>query len=756
MNFVFPKRMGLVAAVLLSVSFDSLRAEPAFVGTPSCAGCHGSEHQLWLNSHHDLAMQKPTSETVLGDFDNSRFEHFGTETLFRREGERFVVRTDGPDGAPTDYDVAWVFGVYPLQQYLLPLKDGRLQALSVSWDSRPETEGGQRWYHLYPDEAIAHDDPLHWTGPYQNWNTRCAECHSTNLQKNYDADTKRFSTRFFEEDVGCEGCHGPGSRHVDLVKNQKLNEDPLAGFAIRLAARGEWEFSDGSAIAHRRSPLNDQTQIDNCARCHARRGSLGEYHYGKPLADTHRLSLLGEPLYHHDGQILDEVYVYGSFIQSKMQRAGVVCSNCHEPHSNQLRAQGNAVCAQCHKPAVFDTASHHHHSADNAGAQCVSCHMPERVYMGVDARRDHSMRVPRPDLSIMAGTPNACTDCHDEKTADWALDALRDWGVQFTNTSDHPAVAMAAVQRGDQRGVPRLLELANDKSESSIWRATALERAASTGSSEAMQLAVGMLGANDPLLRVSAVRALQQLPPEQRYAQLAPMMQDPVSGVRMEAAVALAGTPLEQISDADRKSLLKLLNEYRDTQMLHADMPSVQLQLGLFYLARGDQPSAEAAYREALQLNPQLIAAYLNLADLLRGGGREEEARAQLQAALRVAPQSGDALHALGLLEARTGDRDAALQLLGEAAELESAGSRHRFVYAVAQHDFGNAAGALQTLQGLHKALPQDEQVLLALANYSAELGDFANARRYAQRLNRLAPGNRGYQQLLRALESRR
>jgi cytochrome c553 len=78
-----------------------------------------------------------------------------------------------------------VFGVYPLQQYLLPLDDGRLQALSIAWDSRPAEEGGQRWYHLYPDEAIAHDDPLHWTGPYQNWNTRCAECHSTDLHKNY-------------------------------------------------------------------------------------------------------------------------------------------------------------------------------------------------------------------------------------------------------------------------------------------------------------------------------------------------------------------------------------------------------------------------------------------------------------------------------------------------------------------------------------------------------------------------------------------
>ncbi|MFK7829739.1 MAG: tetratricopeptide repeat protein [Congregibacter sp.] len=752
MPLLFQHALRGLLALLLLLALGTKASAAEFVGTPSCASCHSDEHALWSGSHHDLAMQKPTAETVLGDFDNALFEHFGTQTQFLRRDERFVVRTDGPDGTMTDYDVAWVFGVYPLQQYLLPLEDGRLQALSVAWDSRSNEDGGQRWYHLYPDERIAHDDPLHWTGPYQNWNTRCAECHSTDLQKNYDASTRSFSTTFFEEDVGCEACHGPGSRHVQLAKENALGLDTLQGFVTNLAAQGEWVYAEGESIAKRQQALPDRQQIDSCGRCHARRGTLGDYQHGQPLADTHRLSLLGDPLYHHDGQILDEVYVYGSFVQSKMHQAGVVCSNCHEPHSNQLRAEGNGVCAQCHKPAVYAAPAHHRHAVTSSGAQCVNCHMPTQTYMGVDARRDHSMRIPRPDLSVMVGTPNACNQCHSDKNAEWALEASRQWGVQYNDTGAHPAVAMAALQKGDLRAVPRLLSLASDTSAAPIWRASALERTANAGSREATALARSLLDSPDPLLRVSAVRALQQLPANQRYADLAPLLHDPVSGVRLEVAFGLTSTPLEQLSEKPRADLLALFSEYLSVQRQHADMPSAQMQMALFHAGRRDLPAAEAAYREALRLNPQLVAAYLNLADLMRTSGREEEARTQLSGALAIAPQSGDAMHALGLLEARTGNSSDALRWLAQAAEREEYGSRHRFVYAIAQHDFGDSAGAIKTLRRLHNSVPGDENTLLALVNYTAETDNLDSARRYAEKLLDLAPTNPAYRRLAASL----
>ena len=166
---------------LATVSYAS---EPAqFTGSAVCAGCHSSQTKLWSTSHHALAMQKATEATVLGDFANAKFEHFGVTTTFSRSGDKFIVRTDGPDGTLRDYQIAYTFGVYPLQQYLIEFPDGRIQALSIAWDARPQTEGGQRWFHLYPNEPIPHDDLLHWTGPYQNWNFGCAECHSTDVRQ---------------------------------------------------------------------------------------------------------------------------------------------------------------------------------------------------------------------------------------------------------------------------------------------------------------------------------------------------------------------------------------------------------------------------------------------------------------------------------------------------------------------------------------------------------------------------------------------
>jgi len=741
-------RPGLLLPLLLLAS----AVANAFTGSAACGDCHAEEYKLWQGSDHDLAMQVPNAGTVLGDFDNASFSYNGVTTRFFRAGDRYMVHTDGEDGKMRDFEVAYVFGHFPLQQYLLALPRGRLQALSIAWDSRPKTEGGQRWYHLYPDEAIDYKDPLHWTGPYQNWNSRCAECHSTDVKKNYDASTRSFDTRFAEIDVGCEACHGPGEEHMALAATGKLADAHNGGFPTGLAQRGTWARAPGAAIAARTEPLQSDAQIDSCGRCHSRRGTLGEYHYGADLLDTHRLSMPQAPLYYPDGQIRDEVYVYGSFVQSKMYRAGVVCSNCHEPHSLQLRAPGNGVCAQCHAPATYDTPEHHHHSADSAGALCANCHMPETTYMGVDARRDHSMRIPRPDLSLVIGTPNACIQCHREKDARWAVDALSQWGVRFRDTGSHPARAFARIERGDNRATPALARIAADPTAAPIWRANAMEALGRVGGRDALQTATQLLYDDDPLLRASTVRGLEFLPLHQRYQLMQALVNDDDKTVRMEVAASLAAVPPEQLPPEQADALRALFKEYVDTLSLDSEMPETQLQLGIFYLSRGDEKSAEAAYREALSLNNQLIPAYLNLADLMRAQGREDEAREQLLQALAVHPESGPVLHALGLLETRSGHNELALDYLRRAAELETAGTRHRFVYAIALHDLGQPVAAIEQLQKLLRDVPRNEDVLLALANYSAEAGQRERAANYARTLTEIAPGNRGYQQLYREL----
>jgi predicted CXXCH cytochrome family protein len=378
----------------------------SFVGETVCAACHAAQFDAWKGSHHALAMQAAAGATVLGDFGGAQVEHFGVTTTFFRDGETFMVRTEGPEGALHDYPIADTFGVYPLQQYLIALPGGRLQALGIAWDSRPKEEGGQRWLHLYPDQNLKPGNPLHWTGRDQTWNYQCADCHSTNLQKNYDLAANSYTTSWADIDVSCEACHGPGSRHVAWAKAPAASRSSGADASrmgltnwLKPTDNGHWKMNLETGIARRTEKLAS-TEIETCAPCHSRRKPIARNPApGGPFFDGYLPALLEPGLYHADGQIDGEVYEYGSFLQSRMHAAGVACSDCHQPHSAKLRAEGNALCAQCHLPAKFDTAEHHRHQPSGSGAQCVNCHMPSKTYMVVDSRRDHSFRIPRPDLS---------------------------------------------------------------------------------------------------------------------------------------------------------------------------------------------------------------------------------------------------------------------------------------------------------------------------------------------------------------------
>ncbi len=402
-----------------------------FVGSRRCAPCHAAQHAAWSASQHQTAMQEPNSTTVLGDFSDAKFSKDGIDSTFFKRGDEHWVRTDGPDGKIGEFQIRYTFGIAPLQQYLIYLGGGRLQALGIAWDARAKEEGGQRWFHLYPGRSVKAGDPLHWTGIDQNWNYQCAYCHSTNLKKNYEAESGRFQTSWSEISVGCEACHGPASNHVTWATKAAGWDKFEAGkgfAAIFDERRGvSWPTSDHGRPA-RTVPRSSAKEIEACAACHARREQFADTPADQTkLFDAFRPSLLEPGLYHADGQQRDEVYTYGSFLQSKMHAAGVTCSDCHDPHSGKLRASGNAVCTQCHEASRFDLAAHHHHEAGSKGAECASCHMPTTIYMGVDARHDHSLRIPRPDRSQILGTPNACNQCHKDKAAAWAKDAIKSW-----------------------------------------------------------------------------------------------------------------------------------------------------------------------------------------------------------------------------------------------------------------------------------------------------------------------------------------
>lgn len=722
-------------------------SEPQFTGSAACAECHVKEYQAWRNSHHALAMQEADDRTVLGDFSGVTFSQGGvTSTFFQRDG-KFFVHTDGPDGKPADFEVKYTFGVTPMQQYLIPFPDGRMQALGIAWDSRPKGQGGRRWFHLYPDDPPKPGEILHWTGRDQTWNYQCAECHVTDFRKNYDLGQSRYASAWTEMGVGCEACHGPGSEHVALARTGKPL-DGKAGFPLSLKRpAGTWTIHDEQrGVAEWQGRPRGHGEVEACGRCHARRGvSTDPYTYGQPLLDSHTPALLTDSLYHADGQIQGEVFEYASFRQSRMQQAGVTCSDCHEPHGVTLRATGNAVCAACHLPARFDTPEHHRHKDGSAGAQCVNCHMPATTYMGVDQRRDHSFRIPRPDLSRMLGTPNACTGCHKDQPPDWAAARLKNWTGR--EPTPHFATALDAGRKGKLDAEKLLSELAQDDSQAAIARATALGLLPEFLTPASLPVLESGLQDRDPLVRAATVAGMEILPPDMRVRLVAPLLQDPLRGVRSTAARVLADAastlPHEQKGAFDRA-----LAEAVAAEESTAERPESHLNLANLYLRLGRPEAAEAELATALRLDSRFVPALVNRADLARAQGREADSETHLLEALNLEPDNAATVHALGLLKVRQGRQGAALELFGRAVQLDPRSSRYAYVYAVALDSMGDTKRAFQVLEGAHRRRPADREVLVALVDVARRQGDMRSALRHAEELAVLLPSDSRVQAL--------
>jgi predicted CXXCH cytochrome family protein len=677
---------------------DASRAPPAgYVGSAACARCHAKESAAWSGSQHAIAMQVANDRTVLGDFNDSSFEHFGvTSRFFRRDG-KFVVRTDGPDGKLADFEVGHTFGVFPLQQYLVDIGGGRLQALSIAWDSRPKAEGGQRWFHLYPDERIEHTDELHWTQRQQNWNYMCADCHATDLRKNYDAATNTFATRWAELSVGCEACHGPGSAHVAWADAAAGGSAPgkSNGLTVHFGERrgAAWRIDPATGSAVRSTARAADTEIDVCAQCHSRRGQFSNvYRPGEKLEDHYLPALLTADLYYPDGQQRDEVYNWGSFLSSRMYSKGVTCGDCHEPHGAKLRVAGNAVCAQCHLASRFDTTAHHFHEPGTPGAQCASCHMQTTTYMVVDPRHDHSFRIPRPDLSETLGVPNPCSQCHGDRTPAWAAAELRKRYPHPKTGFQDFATAFASADRSEPDASIALAQLVANQDESAIARASALDRLALLGGDNATLSAEAGLKDPSPLVRHAAIGVFDSVPPEQRQ-QVVPLLGDPVRAVRMRAARTLAPVPAPALGPGSAEPYAKAAKEYVAGERFNADRPENRTNLGGYYAERGQFAEAEAEIRAALALDALFVPAWVNLADLMRMHGREADAESALREGLARAPSDATLHHALGLSLVRQKKNDEALRELKRATELDPGNARFAYVYGIAKAELAGPAG---------------------------------------------------------------
>ncbi|MBS0521578.1 MAG: HEAT repeat domain-containing protein [Proteobacteria bacterium] len=710
-------------------------AADGFVGSERCAACHTKEHAAWRGTQHAHALQPATEATVLGDFKDATFDKDGTRARFFRRDGRYLVETAGPDGKPGTFEIKYTLGVAPLQQYLIALPDGRLQAFGIAWDTRPASAGGQRWFDLYPGQKLAPGDPLHWTGIQQTANFMCVDCHVTDLRKGYDAAANTYHSTWSEPGVGCEACHGPGAAHA---------ADPKVKLPAQFPARARnlW----GTDPAKRPVvPAEGRTaEVETCARCHARRTQLTDaIHAGQPFGDGFRLSLLDRGLYHVDGQMQDEVFNHGSFLQSRMFSKGVSCSDCHDPHTQKLRADGNAVCEQCHEAKKYATREHHFHDPASKAGQCATCHMPTVTYMIVDPRHDHSIRVPRPDLARTLGVPDVCATCHADKPAGWTAQQLEQRLGHPPSGFQTFGPAFFAADQGAPGASDRLAKIANDPAQPAIVRASAIERLGGLDPALTGVDPGRALGDPDPLVRAAAAEALSSADTAPWVAQLVPLLRDPIRAVRIAAARALAGPAERQLPEADRAAFKQALDDYIAVQRYNADRGESHMNLALLELRRGNSLLADDHLLRAIAVDPTFVPAYIQLADLYRRRREESRAEAILRQALARNPNSGPAHFELGLSLVRQRQMPAALEELRQASTLEPDSARYGYVYAVALQQSGRGAEAERLLDGVLARHPYDIDALSAAAIWAIQRGDTRTALNHLMTLRALRPDDR-------------
>lgn len=700
-----------------------------FLGDKTCKECHADQFKSWQGSDHDKAMQIVSDSSILGNFNNVKFKSQGITSHFYKKGDDFYVNTEGPEGTYQDYKIVYTFGIKPLQQYIVQFPNGHYQCLRTAWD----TEKG-KWFDLYPDFKVVHSEWLHWSRGGLNWNTMCSDCHSTNVRKNYDFDSHSYDTKYAIINVSCEACHGPGKDHVEQA-NLKGKDYTFSG---------ELKMMVGT---------NPKDLVDQCARCHMRREQISEYYnFEGSMLDHYYPELINTRTYHPDGQIMDEDYVYGSFMQSKMYHNNVTCINCHDSHSYKLKFEGNLLCAQCHVPDTYNSPAHHFHEQDSEGAQCINCHMTGKYYMGNDFRRDHSFRIPRPDLSLKYGTPNACIQCHEDKDNAWAWKHFKD---QYGEPDyKHFSELLAPGLLGEEHGSESLQELAKNSIYPDIARASAVSGMGNYFDSNSIDNLISFLNDDSALVRAATLDVIGNIDAKNYVNTLLPLLKDDKRSVRVKAFFALGSLDEAQVPEAYKTVYKKVKKEFETKLDVTSDFVGGRVKRADYNLKQGNLQAAIAGYESALEIDNINNIARTNLANLYYRNKDYQKAENAFKKIIDQEPEYAQTYYSYSLLLAELNRVEEAVSQMNLAIRFMPDNIRFYYNLSLLHDKLNNLDKAESTLAKGLKLDPNNESLLYVLA-YIYNKGNQKNkARNIAARLVELYPNNTTYVNFYNQLNS--
>jgi len=696
----FSKILG-TALLLCLVNFllPSSTFAADFVGAKVCIDCHERAYIDWQGSHHDMSMKHATKDSVLGDFTNATLVSKNSDknsttpekNTFFKKADQYWVNIKGSDGKFHDYHIKYTFGYKPLQQYMVEFDDGRVQLIPFAWDSRPKAKGGQRWFNLYPDMSQKHQT-FFWTNTGQNWNYMCADCHSTNVDKNFDVTTNTYNTTFSEINVACESCHGAASEHLRWAKTSEKNKDldKGVGFTRDLSKSVQhWRAKENKKTLTPQNIEHSQ-QVLVCAQCHSRRTQISNNSHvkGNAFGERYLLDLVSSSNYHPDGQVYNEDFVYGSFLQSKMHKNGVVCSDCHNPHTVELKLPVETLCLQCHQADNYASITHHKHPANSSGAQCVNCHMPATTYMEIDARRDHGFHIPTPELAKKLGTPDTCLSCHKDKDSQWSAKKVNTWYPK-SNVKDEKdfvpvfaAINLALNEQQLQGVASELSRISQTISYAGIIRASALTKMASVSNTNTIIAIARAVKNTDENIRLGAIEGAQSMRGAEKWRVLSPLLDDKVLAVRINAAFTLTSLWIN-LSQLQQEQLSPALNEYIESQQFNADRSFAHSNIGIVAVYQGDYKQAIKAFKKGIAIEESFAQTYLNLSQVYYQLGENQQSISTLQQGKKANPDDASIPYNLGLAYIRTKDKVKASKELAIATQLAPQNSQYFYVYGL-------------------------------------------------------------------------
>jgi predicted CXXCH cytochrome family protein len=704
-----------------------------FVGDLACKNCHTKEYDNWLGSHHDMAMKPANEETVLANFNNIEFEADGVKNYFNRKGEKFYVRIRDVDGSEQEHEIKYTFGWTPLQQYLVEFPGGRYQVLRVSWDVL-----NKKWFHQNEQDTIQTSDWLHWTNSSMTWNSMCADCHSTGYTKNYNVAADTFHSSFVWINVSCEACHGAGKKHVDLLKSGEYEK--------------KGDQKGGNLFMTKN--ISSIDQVDQCAPCHSRRSKLVDgFHPGSNFNDIYNAQLISDEFYFPDGQILEEDYVYGSFVQSKMYHRGIKCTNCHDPHSLKLVKTGNDLCLQCHDTNNYPKPKHHFHKENSEATKCVNCHMTGRVYMGNDFRRDHSFRVPRPDQSVLYNTPNACNECHKDKDAEWAANQVKAWYGSERRNHFSDMLLKSNLRNPDE--VNKIRAFILDTSYPEIARATAIRYLGQSQNGLNNETIHQVLTSNQNLIQRTMISSMPEIDSLTYTLLLNRFIDDSSMSVRMNTVNRMLGIDFDALPPSIRNQFERAFYEYQATLELNADFREGKLFYGNFYEQIGQLDKAIQYYKSAVETDSLFVEARLALAVAYNKKGSNELAMSQLKNVVRIDNNNSRALYLMGLLYTELKDYEKAAQMMGRAIELDNLNIDYYYNLGLIKQQLNKPDESLNLLRSALVIEPESEKVNYAIAYILINGDNWKEAKKYVSWLTLNFPESEEYKRLLLLVQSK-